>query len=151
MRRVVVTGMGMVTPLGRDLESSWSALQEGRSGVGPISLFDAATFPTRIAAEARAFHRVFGPGGSVPVTALKGYMGNMVSGCGAVELIASLLGVNKGAIPPVLNCDEPDPECGLDLILGEPRPTANPTFLTTNLTRHGQAAALVVRGDAGAD
>ena len=43
MRRVVVTGMGMVTPLGRDLESSWSALQEGRSGVGPISLFNAET------------------------------------------------------------------------------------------------------------
>jgi 3-oxoacyl-[acyl-carrier-protein] synthase II len=45
----------MVTPLGRDLESTWSALQEGRSGVGPISLFDADTFPTRIAAEAKDF------------------------------------------------------------------------------------------------
>src|SRR5215210_77674 len=54
-RRVVVTGMGMVTPLGRDLEASWRALQEGRSGVGSISLFDARTFPTRIAAEAREF------------------------------------------------------------------------------------------------
>src|SRR5919107_3340957 len=54
-RRVVVTGMGMVTPLGRDLEASWRALQEGRSGVGAISLFDARTFPTRIAAEARDF------------------------------------------------------------------------------------------------
>jgi 3-oxoacyl-[acyl-carrier-protein] synthase II len=55
MRRVVVTGMGMVTPLGRDLESTWRALQEGRSGVGRISLFDASTFPTKIAAEARGF------------------------------------------------------------------------------------------------
>src|SRR5215210_6535065 len=54
-RRVVVTGMGMVTPLGRDLETSWEALQEGRSGVGSITLFDARTFPTRIAAEARGF------------------------------------------------------------------------------------------------
>src|SRR3954451_3941457 len=54
-RRVVVTGMGMVTPLGRDLESTWSALQEGRSGVGPISLFDARSFPTKIAAEAKDF------------------------------------------------------------------------------------------------
>src|SRR3954451_8289764 len=54
-RRVVVTGMGMVTPVGRDLESTWSSLQEGRSGVGPISLFDASSFPTRIAAEARGF------------------------------------------------------------------------------------------------
>ena len=43
-RRVVVTGMGMVTPVGRDLESSWKALREGRGGVGPITLFDASTF-----------------------------------------------------------------------------------------------------------
>src|SRR5260370_28332417 len=55
MRRSVVTGMGMVSPVGRNLESSWAALQEGRSGVGTISLFDAQTFPTRIAAEARNF------------------------------------------------------------------------------------------------
>lgn len=55
MRRVVVTGMGMVTPVGRDLETTWAALLAGKSGVGPISLFDAGTFPTRIAAEAKDF------------------------------------------------------------------------------------------------
>jgi 3-oxoacyl-[acyl-carrier-protein] synthase II len=55
MRRVVVTGMGMVTPVGRDLESTWSALLAGESGVGPITLFDARTFPTRIAAEVSDF------------------------------------------------------------------------------------------------
>jgi 3-oxoacyl-[acyl-carrier-protein] synthase II len=55
MRRVVVTGMGMVTPIGSDLESTWSALLSGKSGVGPITLFDARTFPTRIAAEAAGF------------------------------------------------------------------------------------------------
>jgi 3-oxoacyl-[acyl-carrier-protein] synthase II len=46
----------MVTPVGRDLESSWSALLAGKSGVGPISLFDARTFPTRIAAEVKDFN-----------------------------------------------------------------------------------------------
>jgi 3-oxoacyl-[acyl-carrier-protein] synthase II len=55
MRRVVVTGMGMVTPMGPDLESIWSALLAGKSGVGTISLFDARTFPTRIAAEVKDF------------------------------------------------------------------------------------------------
>ncbi len=54
-RRVVVTGMGMVTPLGGDVESTWAGLLEGRSGVGPISLFDARSFPTRIAAEVDGF------------------------------------------------------------------------------------------------
>ena len=54
-RRVVVTGMGMVTPVGRDLRSTWGSLQEARGGVAPISLFDAASFPTRIAAEVSGF------------------------------------------------------------------------------------------------
>lgn len=54
-RRVVVTGMGMVTPVGKDRESSWNSLREGRGGVGPITHFDAETFATRIAAEAKGF------------------------------------------------------------------------------------------------
>jgi 3-oxoacyl-[acyl-carrier-protein] synthase II len=45
----------MVTPVGGDMESTWSALQSGKSGVGPITLFDAHTFPTRIAAEVKDF------------------------------------------------------------------------------------------------
>ena len=54
-RRVVVTGLGMVTPVGRDAKATWAALQESGSGVGPITRFDAATFPTRIAAEVKDF------------------------------------------------------------------------------------------------
>ncbi len=45
----------MVTPVGLDMESSWEAMREGRGGVGPITLFDAGTFPTRIAAELKDF------------------------------------------------------------------------------------------------
>ncbi|MCR9295920.1 MAG: beta-ketoacyl-[acyl-carrier-protein] synthase family protein [bacterium] len=52
-RRVVVTGMGMVNPLGNDVETVWEALRKGRSGVGYISIFDATNYPTRIAAEVR--------------------------------------------------------------------------------------------------
>jgi len=54
-RRVVVTGMGMVSPLGNDLESSWDSIVNGRSGLGPITLFDASAFSTRIAGEIRGF------------------------------------------------------------------------------------------------
>jgi 3-oxoacyl-[acyl-carrier-protein] synthase II len=116
------------------------------AAIGHVNAHGAATVVSDLA-EARALHRVFGPDAAVPVTALKGYMGNLVSGCGAVELIGSLLGVNRGLIPPTLNCDDPDPACDLDLVRGAPRTTANPTFLTNNLTRHGQAAALVIRGN----
>lgn len=52
-RRVVVTGMGWVTPLGADLEEVWQKTLAGESGIGYISLFDASSFPTRIAAEVR--------------------------------------------------------------------------------------------------
>ncbi len=116
------------------------------SEIGHINAHGAATQVSDLA-EARAIHRVFGPEAKVPVTALKGFMGNIVSGGGAVELISSLIGVNRSEIPFALNCDEPDPACALDLVRKAPRPTENPTFLNTNLTRHGQAAALVVRGN----
>ena len=55
MSRVVVTGIGVVTPIGGDLETVWSNLVEGRSGVGRITRFDTSTFPTRIAAEVHGF------------------------------------------------------------------------------------------------
>jgi 3-oxoacyl-[acyl-carrier-protein] synthase II len=45
-----------------------------------------------------------------------------------------------------LNCDDPDPECDLDVVRDAPRPTESPIFLKTNSTRHGQAAALIVKG-----
>jgi len=53
--RVVVTAMGAVTPLGLDVASTWSAMRSGASGVGPITLFDAAALPVRIAGEVRGF------------------------------------------------------------------------------------------------
>ncbi len=55
MRRVVVTGLGMVSPLGNDVASSWKALLEGKCGIGPISLFDASEFGCRIAGEVKNF------------------------------------------------------------------------------------------------
>jgi 3-oxoacyl-[acyl-carrier-protein] synthase II len=54
-RRVVVTGCGALTPVGNTTEEYWSALSQGRSGVGPITKFDATGYPTRIAAEVRGF------------------------------------------------------------------------------------------------
>ena len=54
-RRVVVTGIGCVTPLGNDVESTWESLREARSGVGPITHFDASNFPTKFAAEVKNY------------------------------------------------------------------------------------------------
>jgi 3-oxoacyl-[acyl-carrier-protein] synthase II len=54
-RRVVVTGLGILSPLGNDVATSWDAAKEGRSGVGEITRFDASEFATRIAAEVKGF------------------------------------------------------------------------------------------------
>jgi len=53
--RVVITGAGAVTPLGNDLQTTWSALKAGRSGIGHIARFDASSFPSRIAGEVKGF------------------------------------------------------------------------------------------------
>ncbi|MBB5876739.1 MULTISPECIES: beta-ketoacyl-ACP synthase II [Xanthomonas] len=54
-RRVVVTGMGLVSPLGNDLASSWEGIVNGRSGIGPITQIDASQFTTKIAGEIKDF------------------------------------------------------------------------------------------------
>src|SRR4051812_15442243 len=52
-RRVVVTGVGCVTPLGHDVETVWKSLLRGESGIARTTLFDASNFPTKISAEVK--------------------------------------------------------------------------------------------------
>jgi 3-oxoacyl-(acyl-carrier-protein) synthase len=54
-RRVAVTGLGLVTPLGNDVPATWRAILAGESGIGPITLFEAGGLPTRIASEVKGF------------------------------------------------------------------------------------------------
>jgi 3-oxoacyl-[acyl-carrier-protein] synthase II len=54
-RRVVITGVGCITPMGTEVQTVWEGLQRGDSGVGPTTIFDASRFPTRISAEVRGW------------------------------------------------------------------------------------------------
>ena len=54
-RKVVVTGLGMVTPLGTGVDKNWEAVCSGKTGVGPVTRFDASSFPSQIAAEVKDF------------------------------------------------------------------------------------------------
>ncbi len=54
-RRVVITGLGAITPVGNDVETLWQSLVAGRSGVGPLTLFDPTPFETQFAAEVKGF------------------------------------------------------------------------------------------------
>ena len=58
MRRVVITGLGAVTPLGNTLEETWKGIKEGRCGIGNITNFDCSDFKIKIAAEMRGRWRV---------------------------------------------------------------------------------------------
>jgi 3-oxoacyl-[acyl-carrier-protein] synthase II len=66
-KRVVVTGVGMITPLGVGVDSSWDNLIEGRPGISKITQFDASSFPTQIAGEVKSFN----PGDYIEVKEIK--------------------------------------------------------------------------------
>ena len=53
--RVVITGLSAITPLGNDLETTWKRLLAGESGIGPITLFDATDYDSRVAGEVKNF------------------------------------------------------------------------------------------------
>ena len=57
-RRIVITGLGTLNPLGNDPAPTWAAIRAARSGIGPITLFDASDYETRIAGEVKGFDPV---------------------------------------------------------------------------------------------
>ncbi|MGI8967687.1 MAG: beta-ketoacyl-ACP synthase II [Chloroflexota bacterium] len=54
-KRIVITGMGALTPLGKDVPSTWCAMKQGKSGIGPITRFDASRLPVHFAGEVKDF------------------------------------------------------------------------------------------------
>jgi 3-oxoacyl-[acyl-carrier-protein] synthase II len=114
------------------------------SVVGHVNAHGVA-IPDVDVAEAAGIRQVFPQG--VPVTGLKGYLGNAGAGAGVQELVGSLLALRSGVIPRTLNCDEIDPACDIDVVTGGHRATDNRLFVNVNVTRAGQASALVVRAN----
>ena len=131
------------------------------AGAGRAALRDAGLTPADLshvnahgtgtrsddADECRGLAMLF-DGAAVPVTGLKGYLGNAGAGSGVQELAASLLMLREGLIPVTLNHRANDPDCGLDVVTGDHRETAgNRVFLNLSATRGGQASAAVVRAE----
>ena len=84
--------------------------------------------------------------GDVPVTAPKSAFGHMGAGGGAVELAASVLGLERGLVPPTLNYEHPDPACPVNVVHGGPLAGRPSTAVAINLCSTGQAAAVVIAG-----
>jgi 3-oxoacyl-[acyl-carrier-protein] synthase II len=83
----------------------------------------------------------------VPVTALKSYFGNLGAGGGAVELAASVLAFSRGQIPVTLNYNQPDPQCPINVVRGQPQRIDRPTAVVLNHSGTGQAAAIVLAAE----
>ncbi len=91
--------------------------------------------------EARAIRDTLG---DVPVTAPKSYFGDLCAATGAVEMVASLLALEKGLVPPTLNYRRPDPECPVRVVAGGAIPLVRPAAMVLNHARTGQAVAVVL-------
>src|SRR5687768_6634256 len=90
MRRVVITGIGAVTPLGNDAKATWEAAVAGRSGIDYIQAFDASEVPVGIAGEVKAFD----PSGLAPPKDLRRLDRNVVFALAAAKEALAEAGVN---------------------------------------------------------
>lgn len=91
--------------------------------------------------EAQAIAAVLG---ETPVTAPKSFFGHLGAGGGAVELVASILGLERGLVPATLNYESPDPACPVNVVHGGPLAGRPATAIAVNLCSTGQAAAIAV-------
>ncbi|MEC7567348.1 MAG: beta-ketoacyl-[acyl-carrier-protein] synthase family protein [Planctomycetota bacterium] len=92
--------------------------------------------------EAEAIASVFG--NQTPVVAAKSYMGNLGAGSGVVEIISSLLALQKDRLFPTLNYDEPDPLCDIQVVQDSDQPAGN-CFMNLNTSPQGQASSVILR------
>jgi 3-oxoacyl-[acyl-carrier-protein] synthase II len=121
------------------------ALAEAKLSPGDIDAVNAhgSGTPLGDAGEARALEIVFGERSAhVPLTATKGQHGHALGATGAWEAVLSLLAIERGIVPRVVNCDDPDPACVVDA-LAQPLHTAPRTVLSSSAGFGGINAALV--------
>jgi 3-oxoacyl-[acyl-carrier-protein] synthase II len=88
-RRVVVTGLGALTPAGNSVAETWAALVAGRSGVGLVTLFDASPYPAHIAAEVKGFN---------PAAHLDGKEARRMARCSQLTIVAARQAVADAAL-----------------------------------------------------
>lgn len=129
------TGASVAAALAGAMESA--GIQTGE--VGLVKAHGVSTVADD-RAEAAAIRQVLG---DAPVTALKGFFGNIDSAGGAVELATLLVSLAEGHVPATLNCTSLDPQCPVNIVT-EPRAIGSPYVVAMNHNFYGQAAAAVL-------
>jgi len=117
-----------------------AAIDGDSDGVGHINAHG-VSMPCDDRTEAQVLNELLA---GVPVTAPKSYFGNLGAASGAMEMAASVLGIEKRLVPPTLNYEQPDPECPVEVVAGEPASATAPSALSINATSAGQAVGVVL-------
>ena len=140
--RVVVTGIGLVTPLGLDVPSTWQSMMNGVSGTGRITQFDCSRFDVQVAAEVKNFvaedlldRR----------TARRSGRHTQMGVVAALEAVACTLAMQNQMLPPTINHDYKDPECDLDYVPNKPRAAKVEGAMSNAFGLGGQNSCLVFR------
>jgi 3-oxoacyl-(acyl-carrier-protein) synthase len=127
------------------------AMEEAGASAAELDLVSAHGTATALndRVESLVLRRVLGPRvDAVAVHAIKGGLGHTMGAAATLEAIACLLAARHGVIPHTLGLEDPDPECGLDLVIGAPRAAGVRISLSTSLGFGGCNAALVLEGGA---
>jgi 3-oxoacyl-[acyl-carrier-protein] synthase II len=120
------------------------------AGVAPAAVdyvnAHATSTPVGDAAEARVLHAVFGEAARrVPVSSTKSMTGHLLTAAAAAEALACLAAMARGALPPTINLDDPDPECDLCHVANEARPAAVRVAVSNSFGFGGSNTCLVLR------
>ncbi len=111
--------------------------------IGYINAHGTST-PQNDLSESRAIRTVFGPP-RVPVSSTKGHTGHLVAACGAVEAIFCVQSLRDGVLPPTRNVENVDPECDVNVLVGDPR-EARFRYALTNAFGFGGSNGSIVLG-----
>ncbi len=113
--------------------------------VGYVNAHGTAT-PQNDRMETLALKRAFGAHARrLAVSSTKSQLGHLICAAGGVEMLATVLALERGVLPPTLNLEHPDPECDLDYVPNEARPAAVAVALSSSFGFGGQNAAVVAR------
>lgn len=110
--------------------------------IGHINAHGTST-PLNDLAEAQAIAKVFGTPGP-PVTSIKGVTGHALGGAGAIEAVSAVLSIERRLIPPTAGHEQTDPEIGLDVVHGDPRPWEPAPILSNSFGFGGHNGCLVI-------
>jgi 3-oxoacyl-[acyl-carrier-protein] synthase II len=129
--------------IAQSIESALTIAGLGSSDVGHVNAHGESSID-QDRLEAQAISQTLG---DVPVTAIKSYFGDLGAGSGAVELIASILALQKGKIPATINYEEPDEACRVNVVQSSMQPSSRSVVVKLNQSLTGHAAALVLARD----